>query len=151
MTKRSFFILAVVIGWFCHDGAHGQTAINVSQVSCTISTTPVVVVAIPSPGGRAARLICAPLDPAFKLDTTTNPPTLRFVGSAFSDQETPIGAIDGVNLKYVLNLTPVAGSLYVYLNGLLQQAGPDYTLTGNIVTFVTAPNVGDSVRMSYRR
>lgn len=71
----------------------------------------------------------------------------------FVDLETPAGAIDGTNATYTLANTPVAGSLHLYLNGLLQEAGAgnDYTLSGTTITTADPLEAGDKLRASYRK
>ena len=65
--------------------------------------------------------------------------------------ETPAGTIDGVNTAFTLSNAPSSGSLAAYLNGMRQQAGGvDYTLSGAVVTFVTAPGSGSVLIADYR-
>jgi hypothetical protein len=67
--------------------------------------------------------------------------------------ETPGGVVDGSNPTFILaNTVSPAGSLLLYRNGLLLQAGVDYTLSGNAVTFVSAavPQPGDVLLASYQ-
>ena len=74
-------------------------------------------------------------------------------GLGFVDQETPSGAIDGVNAAFTLSQTPSpSSSLAVYRNGLRLTTGIDYTLNGSVVTFVTAflPQSNDLLMCSYR-
>lgn len=75
------------------------------------------------------------------------------VPSGFVDRETPTGAVNGSNTAYTLANTPVAGSEHVYLNGLLQEpgAGNDYTIAGTAITYLSAPQTGDKIRVSYRK
>ena len=73
---------------------------------------------------------------------------------AFIDSETPAGVVDGVNATFTLanTLTPT-GSLSLYRNGLLQQAGADFNLqTDGSILFVSAavPQPGDILLASYR-
>ena len=65
--------------------------------------------------------------------------------------ESPSGTIDGTNTNFTLANTPQAGTLRVYLNGLRQQegAGNDYTVSGNTITFTTAPSTGDVILADY--
>jgi hypothetical protein len=69
----------------------------------------------------------------------------------FVFNETPSGDVDAVNDEYVLANTPIAGSVQVFLNGLLQDVGGsnDYTIAGDTITFVDAPEIGDKIRVSY--
>jgi len=73
-------------------------------------------------------------------------------GVAFADAETPGGAINSINSTYTLVQAPSpAASLALYLNGLRLEAGIDYTLSGNGITFVTVvPQTGDVLQAYYR-
>lgn len=73
-------------------------------------------------------------------------------GVAFADAETPGGAINSINSTYTLVQAPnPAASLALYLNGLRLEAGIDYTLSGNGITFVTVvPQTGDVLQAYYR-
>jgi hypothetical protein len=68
--------------------------------------------------------------------------------------EVPTGTINGSNVTFTLANTPVAvDSVQVFLNGIVQirGAGEDYTLSGNTITFITAPATGQSLRVVYPR
>jgi len=58
---------------------------------------------------------------------------------------------DGIEVNFTLSNTPVANSLQVFLNGLLQQegSGKDYYLVGTTVTFTTAPLTNDILLIHY--
>jgi len=60
---------------------------------------------------------------------------------------------DGVETQFYLSYVPVANSLQVYLNGLLQEkgGGKDYTNTTSGVLFTTAPLTGDILIANYVR
>ncbi len=80
-------------------------------------------------------------------DVVVNP------GPGFVDNETPVGVIDGSNTTFTLTNVPgPAASLALFRNGVLQQNGLDYTLSGNVVTFALAaiPQPNDSLLCSYR-
>lgn len=51
------------------------------------------------------------------------------------------GTIDGINKDFDLDNTPIAESVQVYLNGMLQEQGSDYTISGNTISFTEAPEV----------
>ena len=69
----------------------------------------------------------------------------------YASSEVPAGVIDSVNAEFTLANTPSSGSLAIYLNGMRQQAGGvDYTLSGAVVTFVTAPGSGSVLIADYR-
>jgi hypothetical protein len=73
-------------------------------------------------------------------------------GVSFIDQETPTGAINGVNAAYTLSQSPSpSASLAVYRNGVRLTTGVDYTAVGPAITFVTlVPQSGDTLLCSYR-
>ena len=74
-------------------------------------------------------------------------------GVGFVDQETPSGAINGVNATYTVSQTPSPGaSLAVYRNGVRLTAGVDYTAVGQAITFgsTLVPQTGDALICSYR-
>ena len=58
---------------------------------------------------------------------------------------------DGTEDEFTIDQTPVANSLQVFLNGLLQQKGADldYTYAAKVITFVTAPEDGDLLLIHY--
>ena len=71
----------------------------------------------------------------------------------YSDAETPAGAVNGVNAVFTLVFAPSpATSLIIFRNGLLQTHGFDYSLSGNVVTFLAGslPQTGDELIASYR-
>lgn len=65
--------------------------------------------------------------------------------------EAPSGSINGVNKTFTLSQTPIEGTEQVYLNGLLQEPGSsnDYTISGNTITFVDAPETDDILLVTY--
>ena len=71
----------------------------------------------------------------------------------FTDQEVPAGVINGVNATFTLaNIPNPPASLALYRNGLLMEAGVDYTLTSQTIQFQTAsiPVTGDALLATYR-
>jgi len=74
-------------------------------------------------------------------------------GVGFVDQQTPAGAVNGVNATFTLSQTPSPStSLAVYRNGVLLASGTDYTLNGAVITFATGlvPQTSDTLLCSYR-
>lgn len=63
--------------------------------------------------------------------------------------ETPAGTLNGTNCVFTLQNTPMTGTLVVYKNGVRQQPGGDYTLSGVTISFLTAPAAGDLVSADY--
>jgi len=61
-------------------------------------------------------------------------------------QEVPTGTVDGTNTVFTLSYSPIAGTLLVYVNGLL---ATNYTLAGATITFSAAPTSGASLYATY--
>lgn len=103
-----------------------------------------------------ARFFC-PVNDGGTLGTTaityTQDVSTGLTSSNFVDKETPSGAVNGSNADFTLANTPTAGSEHVYLNGILQESGGgnDYTITGAVITMLTAPLSGEKIRVSYRK
>ena len=75
-------------------------------------------------------------------------------GPSFSDNETPAGTVNAINVTFTLNFSPSpAASLVLFRNGLLMKSGTDYSLSGGVITFlsVSVPQTGDLLLASYRR
>lgn len=66
--------------------------------------------------------------------------------------ETPSGSINGTNVTFTLANTPITGSLQLYKTGILQNpgGGNDYTITGNTITYNTAPASGQILLATYQ-
>jgi hypothetical protein len=76
-------------------------------------------------------------------DATPYPYTL-VGGLSGSIDETPTGAMDGSNTTFTLSFTPnPPESLWLELNGIFQDPGIDFTLSGNTITFTVAPKADD--------
>lgn len=72
-------------------------------------------------------------------------------GGGVSYRETPAGAINGVNAAFTLTYTPLSESLALYLNGVYQMPGTDFTGGGTAITYVIAPRAGDVHLAAYLR
>lgn len=70
----------------------------------------------------------------------------------FADDETPSGTLNGTNGTFTLAHAPnPAASLELYLNGVLQIPGVNYTLSGTTITFLThVPASTSTLRAWYR-
>lgn len=71
----------------------------------------------------------------------------------FVDDETPSGAINGSNLSFTLAHTPAQSTdLSLYLNGVLQMNGIDYSVSANTIAFASGepPQTGDELLAYYR-
>ena len=69
------------------------------------------------------------------------------------NNEVPSGTDNGSNVTFTLANTPVAGSEHLYLNGARQLvgAGNDYTISGDTITFATAPPTGSNLVVDYQK
>jgi len=67
------------------------------------------------------------------------------------DKEVPAGDIDGVNDTFVLSDEPVAGSEYVFVDGVLKADPADYSLAADTLTFVAPPAPGSALVVSFRK
>jgi len=69
----------------------------------------------------------------------------------FRDSEVPQGSIDGTNRVFTLAYTPdPPQSLLLTLNGVVQRPGTDFTLSGNVITYASPPQPGDTHLAWYR-
>jgi len=72
------------------------------------------------------------------------------VAAVTVQNEVPVGAIDGFNVAYATVSAFIPGTLQVYLNGDLQEAGGnDYFEGVGTFTFVLPPKPLDKVLASY--
>lgn len=83
--------------------------------------------------------------PALSVEVLTAGNAGDFLLPPFAS-ETPTGAIPGV--IYLLAHTPNI-LLGVFLNGLFQRPGIDYTLTANIITLNNTTSIGDTIYAIY--
>ena len=74
---------------------------------------------------------------------------IEYYNQNIISKEIPIGEVDGLNSIFILSNELVENSEHVYLNGLLQDEGEDYNITGKIITFEEAPHQGSKIRCSY--
>jgi hypothetical protein len=61
----------------------------------------------------------------------------------------PLGVIDDSNRVFTLAGTPT-NYLLLYLNGVFQEPGADYTISGPTITMTNAPEVGDRLWSVYQ-
>lgn len=68
-----------------------------------------------------------------------------------AENESTLGAVDGTNKVFILSYVPSSNaSVHVYLSGLHQREGRDYTLSGKTLTFAVAPDARASIDVNYR-
>ncbi len=64
--------------------------------------------------------------------------------------ETPTGLIDGVNKIFTLSKTPVEKTVCGYWNGAKQKRGVNYTISGDQIEFIEAPEIGAILDFDYK-
>lgn len=65
-------------------------------------------------------------------------------------QEVPTGTIDGVNTDFTLSILPHSeDATFVYINGVIQRLGVDFTISTQTITFTNPPIIGQSVYVVY--
>lgn len=76
-----------------------------------------------------------------------------YVTDTWVTRETPTGTVNGSNTDFTMAATPLSNTDCIYLNGVLQNAGGanDYTLSGAVITFNTAPESGDVILVNYNQ
>jgi len=62
--------------------------------------------------------------------------------------EHPTGIINSLNTLFQLASTPITGTVEVSYNGVIQDPGDDYTISGADITFTSAPRTGSKVMAS---
>lgn len=73
------------------------------------------------------------------------------LNSHILDPYVPTGTVNGVNTDFSLSTRPIPDtSLKVYRGGQLQSLTEDYTLSGNTITFLVAPVVGEIIKVEHR-
>lgn len=63
--------------------------------------------------------------------------------------EYPAGSVNGINTIFILANTPIIGTVEVFYNGLSQTPIDDYTIVGNMVTFIKAPRANRDMYVHY--
>ena len=130
-------------------------------------TGSVTTVSVVSANGFAGTVATASSTPAITLTTSitgilkgsSSALVAAIVGTdyvnnaSFVFNETPTGLVNGSNVTYTLANTPTAGTVQVFLNGSLQEAGAgnDYTISTNTITYLTAPVTNDKIRVHYMK
>jgi hypothetical protein len=65
-------------------------------------------------------------------------------------QETPSGTVNGTNPTFTLADVPSDPKwVMVYINGIKQKYGSDYTVSGQTITMTTPPAVAQGIEASY--
>jgi hypothetical protein len=69
--------------------------------------------------------------------------------SSFIVGEVPTGTKNGSNTTFTLANTPAANKEVLYINGVRQKRGMDYTIAGNTITMAAAPKSTDDLLTDY--
>jgi Protein of unknown function (DUF2793) len=65
--------------------------------------------------------------------------------------ETPVGAINGSNITFLIGNSPSpASSLQLYVNGVFQIPSTNYNINGTVITLNVAPSTGSTVYAVYQ-
>lgn len=79
--------------------------------------------------------------------------TAPIVSSSIIRNETPSGTVNSSNTSFTLANTPIAGTVEVYLDGILMfpGSGNDYQISGTTITFESGqvPQTGSRVTCHY--
>jgi hypothetical protein len=124
--------------------------VNASVTLPKLVTIPAGRLLIGTSGGNATVALSGDVTINEAGVVTVNPATVVRVADIVKG-EVPTGAIDGVNDTFVLAHTPRAGTVELFINGVLQDAGAgnDYTVSGTIITTLYLLTPGDKIRVSY--
>jgi hypothetical protein len=89
---------------------------------------------------------------ALQAQVTSGSGSAVEINASLVDADALAGTLNGNNTSFTISQVPVAGSLAIYRNGLLQTAGVDYTVAGATVTFMpnSVPRSTDILRAYYR-
>lgn len=122
-----------------------QTSTRPLQQRVDPATANRVVVFLPN-GSAAVALLDAS---SLALDTSVNPPVLRADTGASVREMDEVLRFSQPGALVVLQQVPT-GKPLIYLNGLLQAVGEDYTLSGKQVTFWRSLDAGEQVHAVYK-
>ena len=87
------------------------------------------------------------------VDYAVGDTTYAVGGNSIVSDETPTGSVNGSNTSFTTQRAYISTSLEVFINGLKQIRGTDYTETtpgSGIFTMAVAPATGDAVRVNYQ-
>lgn len=109
---------------------HAQTSVPVGQVRGVTSTNGTVFLALPN-----GTMVLADLGAELTIDTSGPRPVLKAVLPAMPTEV--VGEkLTATGLKVTLARPLVSGSLKLWLNGVRQAEGGDYSIAGQEVTFI---------------
>ena len=66
-------------------------------------------------------------------------------------RETPVGTINGSNVTFTITNNVVSGSETLYLGGIGLTPTTDYSISGRTITYVVAPDTGNTHSIKYIR
>jgi hypothetical protein len=123
--------------------------VNVTASSATVSVqvagTPIRIIKVTIPSGCSAYYEENEGWEFFNANgAAPSPGTVNFAVN-----EIPSGTINSSNVTFTLANTPNLGTEMVSYNGQLQRPTLDYTISTNTITFITAPDTGTSIYVSY--
>jgi hypothetical protein len=91
----------------------------------------------------------ATADPSAALGLATKQYVDALGTTSLVQGEVPTGTINGSNVTFTTASQFATGSLRIYKNGVRLKITDDYTVSGNTITFVTAPATGTKLLVDY--
>ena len=90
-------------------------------------------------------------DPTNAQDAATK----AYVDSSINQEsvyyDIPTETPDGVETDFTLSNTPLTGTVQAFISGIQERPTINFTVAGNTVTFLTAPETGDQVWFHYQK
>ncbi len=116
------------------------------------ATLPIAINQVTSLSADLSSINAAVASLALQISSLSSVGFTANTNAAFIDGESPAGTLDGNNTAFSTSQAPIAGSLNLYRNGLLQSVGVDYSLNGTGITFLpgSIPHPTDVLTAYYR-
>jgi hypothetical protein len=130
--------------------SNNQMSVGAGDPIVMDNTTGLVV-----PTGSTAQRNGTPTTGELRYNTSTSAVEIydgsswASVGNAFASITSQTLNGDGSTITFTLNESTTAASIIVNTNGVVQQPGQSYTVSGNQITFAEAPVVGDRIDVRF--
>ena len=126
--------------------------INASVTLPKLFAIPAGQIIMGTAGGNATVTLSGDVTVSQTGVVTINPATVVRVADIVKS-ETPAGALNGSNTTFTIAAIPKTGTVDVFVNGVLQDAGTgnDYTIAGDTITMLYTLAAADKIRVSYFR
>ena len=140
-------ILAFVLAGFLIVTAQTPTTpTRITDAAVAPPPTSFTAIWVVTPTGK----VLVQPDASIRINLTANPPTISAAGLLAIEKLDQFVAASGQS-AFPLTSAPDGSPVKVYRNGLLQWKGADYSLAGQVVTFLPAQSVGpgDYIQVLY--